>query len=223
VARWSSSLKYSRVRASTEKCVNTFCQLCWGIDLLRPWLIMGMGIYNNNTIVPSFYANPEVRYANHLSTAQAYNTNVVDRSYVAMSVSSSHVNMHNSYSSTDISRWSNHNGYIAGHVSNIHNGFMPSHSSTELASHCTLQTHMPMSNCYSQADMRGSADFGLSLYTTSIQLEWRLHQIWFYHHLLCLAHFIQLHLFIAELKKVQQARPPLVPIGLTSTRAPTPS
>jgi hypothetical protein len=24
VARWSSSLKYSHVRASTEKCVNTF-------------------------------------------------------------------------------------------------------------------------------------------------------------------------------------------------------
>jgi hypothetical protein len=39
-----------------------------------------------------------------------------------------------------------------------------------------------------------------------IQLEWRLHRIWFHHHLLRLAHFIQLHLFIAELKKVQQKK-----------------
>jgi hypothetical protein len=43
VARWSPSLKYSRVRASIEKCVNTFLQLRWGIDLLQPWLIMGWG------------------------------------------------------------------------------------------------------------------------------------------------------------------------------------
>jgi hypothetical protein len=42
---------------------------------------------------------------------------------------------------------------------------MPSYSSTELTSHCTLQTHMPISNCYSQADMRASVDFGQSLYT----------------------------------------------------------
>jgi hypothetical protein len=56
-----------------------------------------------------------------------------------------------------------------------------------------------------------------------IQLEWRLHRIWFHHHLLRLAHFIRLHLFIAELKKVQQTHPSLVPTGLTSTRARTPS
>jgi hypothetical protein len=84
-----------------------------------------------------------------------------------MLASSSHINMHNSYSSTDMSRCSNQNAYIDEHVSNIHNGFMPSYSSTELASHCTLQTHMPMSNYYSQADMRVSADFDQSLYTTS--------------------------------------------------------
>jgi hypothetical protein len=92
---------------------------------------------------------------------------MVDRSHVVMPVSSSHVNMHNSYSSTDKSRWSNHNAYIIDNVSNIHNGFMPSYSSTELSSHCTLETHMLMSNCYSQADMRASPDFGQSLYTTS--------------------------------------------------------
>jgi hypothetical protein len=75
--------------------------------------------------------------------------------------------MHNSYSSTDMSRWSNHNAYVSEHVSNIHNGFMPSYSSTELTSHCKLQTHMPMSNGYSRADMRASANFGQPLYTTS--------------------------------------------------------
>jgi hypothetical protein len=124
-----------------------------------------MGIYNNNTIMPSFYDNPEVRYANYLSTTQAYNTNIVDKSHVAMPMSSSHVNMHNSYSRNDISRWSNHNAYIFEHVSNIHNRFVPPYSSTEPASHCTSQTHMPMSNCYSRAEMRVLADFGKSLYT----------------------------------------------------------
>jgi hypothetical protein len=109
----------------------------------------GIGIYNNNAIISSFYANPEVQYINYLPTPQAYNTNVVDRSHVAIHVSSSHVNMHNSYSSTNMSRWSNHNAYIFEHVSNIHNGFVPPYSSTKPASHCTPQTHMPMSNCYS--------------------------------------------------------------------------
>jgi hypothetical protein len=132
-----------------------------------------MGIYNNNAIMPSFYTNLEVRYTNYLSTPQAYNTNVLDRSHVDMLVSSSHVNMHNSYSSTDMSRWSNHNAYIFKHASNIHNGFVPPYLSTELASHCTPQTHMPMSNCYSRANTRASADFSQSLYTTpdSIRME----------------------------------------------------
>jgi hypothetical protein len=120
----------------------------------------GMGIYNNDTIMPSFHTNPKVRYANYLPTARAYDINVVDRSHVVMPVSCSHVNMHNSYSSTDMSRWSNHNAYIFEHVSNKHNGCVPPYSSTEPASHCTPQTHMPMSNCYSQADMRASANFG---------------------------------------------------------------
>jgi hypothetical protein len=34
--------------------------------------------------MPSTYANPEVQYANYLPTPQAYITNVVDRSHVAM-------------------------------------------------------------------------------------------------------------------------------------------
>jgi hypothetical protein len=133
----------------------------------------GMRIYNNNAIMPSFYANPEVRYANYLSTPQAYNNNVVDRSHVAMPMSYNHVNMHNSYSSTNMSRWSNHNTYIFDHVSNIHNEFVPPYSSTEPVLHCTPQTHMPMSNCYSRADMRASADFGQSLYIApdSIRME----------------------------------------------------
>jgi hypothetical protein len=90
-----------------------------------------------------------------------------------MPESSSHVNMHNSYSSTDMSRWSNHNAYIFEHVSNIHNVFVPPYSSTELATYCTPQTHMPMSNCYSRVDMRASADFSQSLYTApdSIGME----------------------------------------------------
>jgi hypothetical protein len=109
----------------------------------------GMGIYNNNAIMSSLYANPEVRYTNYLSTPQTYNTNVVDRFYIAIPVSSSYVNMRNSYGSIDMSRWSNHNAYIFDHVSNIHNGYVPLYSSTEPASHCTSQTHMPMSNYYS--------------------------------------------------------------------------
>jgi hypothetical protein len=43
---------------------------------------------------------------------------------------------------------------------------VPPYSSTELVSHCISQTHMPMCNCYSQADMRASTNFGQSLYTT---------------------------------------------------------
>jgi hypothetical protein len=133
----------------------------------------GMEIYNNNTIMPSIYINPEVRYANYLPTPQAYNINVVDRSQAAMPMSSSHVNMHNSYSSTDMSRQSNHNAYVFEHASNMHNGFVPPYSSTELTSHCTPQSHMPMGNCYSQANMRVSANFRQSLYTTpdSIGME----------------------------------------------------
>jgi hypothetical protein len=98
---------------------------------------------------------------------------VVDRSHVAMSVSSSHVNMHNSYSSIDMSRCSNHNAYIFEHVSNIHNGFVP-HSSTEPASHFTPQTHMPMSNCYSRADMRALTDFSQSLYTAPDSIRMKI-------------------------------------------------
>jgi hypothetical protein len=132
-----------------------------------------MESYNNNTIMPSIYAKPEVWYINYLPTPQAYNTNVVDKSHVVMHASSSHVNMNNLYSSTDVSRWINHNNYVFEHASNMHNGFVPPYSSTELASHCTPQSHMSMSNCYSQADMRASADFGQSLYTTpdSITME----------------------------------------------------
>jgi hypothetical protein len=133
----------------------------------------GMGIYNNNTIMPSIYANPEVRYMNYLSTPQAYNTNVVDRSRVVMHALSSHANIHNLYSSINMSRWSDHNAYIIEHVSNIHNEFVPPYSSSELASHCTPQTQMPMSNYYSQANMRASVNFGQSLHTTpdSIRME----------------------------------------------------
>jgi hypothetical protein len=76
---------------------------------------------------------------------------MVDRSYVVMHVSSSYVNIHNSYSSTDMSRWSNHNAYIFEHVSNIHSGFVPPYSSTKPALHCTPQIYIPMSNCYSHA------------------------------------------------------------------------
>jgi hypothetical protein len=67
---------------------------------------------------------------------------VVDRSHVVIPTSSSHVTMHNSYSSTDMSIWDNHNAYITEHVSNIHNGFVPPYSSTEFASHCIPQIHM---------------------------------------------------------------------------------
>jgi hypothetical protein len=75
---------------------------------------------------------------------------MLDRSHVAMLVSSSPINMHNLYSSTDMSRWSNRNAYIFEHASNIHNRFLPPYLSTESASHCTPQTHMlMMSNCYS--------------------------------------------------------------------------
>jgi hypothetical protein len=133
----------------------------------------GIGIYNNNIIVSSIYRNSEVRYTNYLSTPRVYNTNVVDISHIAMCASSSHVNMHNSYSSTDISRWSNHNPYIFEYVSNIHNGFVSPYSSTEPAPHCAPQTHMQMSNYYTQDDMRAPTDFGQSLYTTpySIRME----------------------------------------------------
>jgi hypothetical protein len=97
----------------------------------------GIEIYNNNTIMPSIYDNIDVRYENYLPTPQAYNTNVIDRSHVVMLASSSHVNMHNSYSSIDMSRWSNHNAYVFEHVSNMCNLFVPPYSLTELASHCT--------------------------------------------------------------------------------------
>jgi hypothetical protein len=55
-----------------------------------------------------------------------------------------------------------------------------------------------------------------------IQLEWRLHRICFHHHLLRLACFIQFHLFIAKLKKVQQTHLLLASTYPTSTKI-TPS
>jgi hypothetical protein len=122
-------------------------------------------MYNNNTIMSSIYTKSDVRYTNYLPTHQVYNTNVLDRSQVVMSAPSSHVNMHNSHSSTDLSRWSNHNTYITEHVSNIHYGFVPPYSLAEPASHCTPKIHMPMSNCYSRTDIKASVDFGRSLYT----------------------------------------------------------
>jgi hypothetical protein len=73
--------------------------------------------------------------------------------------------MNNSYSSTDMFRWSNRNAYIFEHVSTIHNGFLPPYSSIEPTSHCIPQTHMSMSNCYSRTNIRALADFGQSLYT----------------------------------------------------------
>jgi hypothetical protein len=119
------------------------------------------------------YTNLEVQYVNYLPTPQTYNTNMVDRSHAIMSMLCSHVNMHNSYSSTDMSRWSNHNVYITKHVSNIHKGYVPPYLLTEHESQCTSQTHMPMNNCYSRADMRSSADFSQSLYIAldSIRME----------------------------------------------------
>jgi hypothetical protein len=56
---------------------------------------------------------------------------MVDISHVVMPASSSHVNMHNSYNSTDMSGLSNHNSYVFEHASNMHNGFVPPYSSTE--------------------------------------------------------------------------------------------
>jgi hypothetical protein len=109
----------------------------------------GMEIYNNTTIMPSIYTGLEVQYTSYFPTPEAYNANMVHRSHDVMHVLSSHVNMHNSYSSIDMSMWSNHNAYITKHVSNIHNGFVPPYSSTEFALHCTSETHMLMSNCYS--------------------------------------------------------------------------
>jgi hypothetical protein len=89
---------------------------------------------------------------------------VLDICHIAMAASSSHVNMHNSYNNTYMSRWSNHNAYTFENVRNMHNGFVPPYSSTEPASHCTPQIHMTMSNCYNRTDLRTLADFGQSLY-----------------------------------------------------------
>jgi hypothetical protein len=149
MARWSPSRKYSRILTSTKKCINTFFPTLLGNRSSSAMAHYGMEIYNNNAIMPSFYTNPEVRYTNYLSTPQAYNTNVVNRSHVAIPVSSSHANTHNSYSSTDMYRWSNHNAYVFEHASNMHNRFVPPYSSTEPTSHYTPQIHMSMSNYYS--------------------------------------------------------------------------
>jgi hypothetical protein len=177
---------WTHIGDSAGKSIFSGHRLLWDGDLQQQ--------YNHD--VP--LCQLRVWYINYLSAPQTYNPNVVDRSHVVISVSSSHVNMHNSYSSTDMSRWSNHNAYMFEHVSNIHNGFVPPYSSTEPASHCTPQIHMSMSNYYSRTDLRTLTDFDQSLYTAQIQLEWRLHRIWFQHHLSCLVCSIWLHLFIAE-------------------------
>jgi hypothetical protein len=146
---------------------------------------------------------------------------VLDRSHVVVSVSSSHVNIHNSYSSTDISRWSNHNDYILEHVSNIHNGFVPPYSSTKPASYCTPQTLMLMSNCYSQVDMRALADFDQSLYTAPDSIRMKIAPNIISSPPVASSAFHSASHVITELKKVQQTHPhpPLVPTGPTSTRA----
>jgi hypothetical protein len=124
MARCSSSLKYSHVRASTESA-STYFNDSTGESIFSGMAHYGMEIYNDTAIMPSIYVNPDVRYANYLPTPQTYNINLVGRSHIGMASSFSHVNVHNSYSSTDISRWSNHNAYIFDHVSNIHNEFVP--------------------------------------------------------------------------------------------------
>jgi hypothetical protein len=73
-----------------------------------------------------------------------------------------------------MSRWSNHNAYIFEHVSNIHNECVPPYSSTKAASHCVPQTHMPMSNYYSRADIRTPTDFGQSLYTAPNSIRMKI-------------------------------------------------
>jgi hypothetical protein len=122
---------------------------------------------------------------------------VVDRYHVVMPTSSSPINIHNSYSSTDTSIWSNHNAYITKDVSNIHNGHVRPYSSTKLASQYTPQTHTPMSNCYSQSDMRAYADFGQSLYTAPDSIRMEIEPNMVSAHMLCLALSNRLHLFIA--------------------------
>jgi hypothetical protein len=56
---------------------------------------------------------------------------------------------------------------------------VPPYSSTEPISHCTPQARMLMSNCYSQVDIRDSANFGQSLYTTldSIRMKIALNMV----------------------------------------------
>jgi hypothetical protein len=106
----------------------------------------GMEIYNNKTIMASIYTDPEVIYTSYFPIPQACNANMVHRSHVVMPALPSHINIHNSYSSTNMSRWSNHNAYITKHVSNINNLYVHPYSLTGFTSHCTPQTRMPMSN-----------------------------------------------------------------------------
>jgi hypothetical protein len=183
----------------------------------------GIGIYNNNIIVSSIYRNSEVRYTNYLSTPRVYNTNVVDISHIAMCASSSHVNMHNSYSSTDIFRWSNHNAYIFEHVSNIHNEFVPPYSSTEPASHCTPQSHMPMSSCYSRADMRASVDFDQSLYAASDSIGIEIAPNMVSSPTIASSVFHSASPVYSRVEESSAKQSPLLPTGLTSTRAQPPS
>jgi hypothetical protein len=53
------------------------------------------------------------------------------------------------------------------------------YSSIEPTSHCAPQTHMPMSNYYSRANMRAPVDFGQSLYITpdSIRMDIALNMV----------------------------------------------
>jgi hypothetical protein len=223
VGHWSSSLKYSCVCASTEKYVNTFWWLHWGINLLWSWLIVG---WRSTTTIPSCHpSTPTQRYdmqiicpplkriipmwkidlmlscARHLvliiCTIHIVVLTCLDRIII--------INISLSKLATYIM-----NLCLLTHQLNLHH--IVHHKLT-----CWWVTAI--------AELIWELwQILINRYMLhQIQLEWRLHRIWFHHHLLRLASFIRLHLFIAELKKVQQTHPPLVPTGPTSTSAPTPS
>ena len=62
-------------------------------------------------------------------------------------------NMHRSYGSVGMPIISNGNIYIPGHVSVMHNEFVPPYSSVLSAPHDVPQTYRPVNNHYGQSDV----------------------------------------------------------------------
>jgi len=124
-------------------------------------------IGNNHVVMPSIYNEHMVQFASSLPVSHVYLSNSVNRSFdAAMPAFPRDDNMHRSYGSVDMPIMSNGKIYIPGHVSVMHNEFVPPYSSVLSTPHDVPQTYRPVNNHHGQSDVMTSANFVQPSYAT---------------------------------------------------------